>query len=244
MSKHIFKGCIFLFCMVSCKTVNIHKELQKTTQVQQTLGSIGATNGNIISNEFYSDIRPNYTKPIAVTVSSFPFTKNTYRAFTKAQQYQAAKITLRYADTLKTKPAFVQLQLADKVTLIEALNGIENKGVKAYLSNNDTAVLVTNISVAFNKEDHEILVNANAVHLIQDNLGSYVLQCYQTDGSIKILRFHQGVVFAYKAAHSCWKENSKQQLDIVDLVAQGSDCSGKTYKSAERAKKQIDYFKF
>ncbi|WP_347922483.1 hypothetical protein [Pontimicrobium sp. SW4] len=242
MSKHIFKWLVVLSCITGCKTISVQQEFQKTTQVQQTLGSIGNTNGTIISSAFAGTAVPVYKKPIKVIATSIPFTKHAYKAFLKAKIYQSANIKITYVDSLTVKPTFVQLQLADKVALIEALNSKDNIGVKDYLGHHEAAALVTNISIALNKQEQELLTKANTVQLIQDALGNYVLQCYLDDKQ-STLQFNQGVVFAYKAVNSCWQENSKQQLTIVDLITQGRDCPRKTYKSRHNAKKRVDYFK-
>lgn len=69
-----------------------------------------------------------------------------------------------------------------------------------------------------------------------------VLELYTNSKLSQKINFNQGIVFKHKASSNCWQENSKQQLEIVDLVEAGA-CPKKTFKSANRAKKDINYFK-
>ena len=235
--------CCVVWIFTSCKTTSLHQVSQTNTTQQLSLGSIGKDNDLTFQKEFINTAIPTYKKPIKVSVSAIPFSKRTYKAFTKAKALQSADITINYIDSIANRPMYVQLQIADKVTMINALNNQENKAVKDYLSHNSNANVLTSISLALNQQDLENITKADAVFLIENAPKTYALQLYNNTKTHVIL-FNQSIVFAYKASNCCWEENDKHQRNIVDIVKEKSSCPDKTYKTAKRAKKKIHYYRF
>src|SRR5690606_4363431 len=123
-----------------------HIPLKKTTQ-QIALGSIGIDKGLILQNGFSSAALPTYKEPIKVSVLAVPFTKSKYRAFIKANLLQAAKVNVPEADSISAQLMFVQINMADNMPLLHALNQSENAQVKAYLKNNKNSNILTSVSI-------------------------------------------------------------------------------------------------
>ncbi len=240
-SLFIFFCVLFLF---GCKTVSVNQETQKTTNNQIVLASIGLQNDNVIQSSFSNTAIPEYKQPIKVFVSAISFDKKTFKAFTEAEQLHQSNLNITYIDSLPNKPKFVSLKIADRVDLIQMLNSKENAEVKNYLTNKEDATIITSVSLALPQQELNEIKQADKVFLVQDGLKNYALQLYNDDVPTKKIQFNEGVVFAYRTSSCCWQENEKHQINIVDLVDGQSSCPNKTYKSAKRAKKKVNYFKF
>ncbi len=240
-NNYLFYGLILLF--VSCKTLSIHSESQTKTIEPLVIGSIGSGKDFILQKAFNNTSYPAYTKPIKVSVLKTLFNKSTYKSFLKAKKSQSKDINIQYVDSIKEKPFYIKLQLADKVSLVNALNDKTNTDVKAYLSINPSANLITGLSIALNPDHLKKLEQAKSVFLVEENSKTYALQLHTNDNKIELIQFNIGIVFGYKTANCCWQENSKHQLNIVDLVSIYTDCPNRTYRSSNRAKKKINYFK-
>ncbi|HEX9601148.1 MAG TPA: hypothetical protein VF985_06640, partial [Mariniflexile sp.] len=212
---------------------------QTNTTQQVVLGSIGLEKDFILQSEFNNTAIPDYKTPIKVSPIVTPFNKHTLKIFTKANALQAAKVTVNYVDSIKTKPHYIKLQIADKVAVIDAINNEENTAVKKYLSYNTDANIITSISIALNQHDLDAITKADAVFLVEKGYKTYVLQLYEDAAKTQTIPFNQGVVFAFKGSNCCWQANKYHKLDIVDLVSEFNNCPNNTYRSAKRSEKKI-----
>src|SRR5690606_34048516 len=145
MIKYPIAVVCLLFLSVSCKTGSILEEQQNKTTQQVTLGGIGAGKDFILQTGFNSSALPTYQEPIKTTVINKVFNNQTYKVFAKAKALQSADVNIHYIDSIPNKPNYLQLQIADKVEVIKALNIQENKEVKDYLSHNSNANVLTSI---------------------------------------------------------------------------------------------------
>jgi len=242
MIKYIILLCLFLV-VTSCKTVTIEHSSQSITNKKVSLGSIGLDKNQILEHNYSTTAIPSYEKPIKIDVSKIPFSKTTYKAFTEAQKNQNATIGIKYVDSLDNKPEFLKLDIADKVTLIDALNNRENKNVQKYLSANYNASIITSISIAFDSATINKITNAESVFLIENNLKSYALGVFKNGKIVEYISFNKGIVFTYNSSNCCWQANNAHRINIVDIVAGKQNCPNKTYPSAKQAKRKINYFK-
>ena len=243
MIKKNFLLCGVIITVLGCKTVAVNNTQQTVTTQYISLGSIGLDKDFIIQSGFNNTALPNYKEPIKVSIEKVPFTKQTHKAFIKANTLQSYNVSINYIDSLDAKPQFVQIKIVDKVAIINALNDKTNSDIKAYLKYNTSANIVTSISIALNKENMDTVEKSDAVFLIETGFKTYALQIQKANQKPKIIRFNDGAVFAYKSSYFCWQENNKYQLQIVDLVNKCNNCPSKTYRNSARAKKKINYFK-
>lgn len=244
MKKHHILVCFTLILTMACKTLSVQNKHYQTTTQKVVLGSIG-TDETFVLEKTYGQIGiPNYTYPIKVQMTPLSFTKTTFKTYNEALKFQPIPLDLKYIDSLPTKPKFLNIETVDKVGLINLLNDKSNVDIKNYLLNQTTSHVVTNISVVFNESDMNDLQKAEEVFISQIGLKTVGLELYTNGKVTRTINFNDGVVFAYRAASICWKENDKHQLEIVDLVEGDTGCPRQTYSSANRAKKKLDYFKF
>jgi len=236
--------CCNLLAVVSCGVFE-NQSFSTADEVQAVvLGSIGNTSDDLFKNNFKIAALADYKSPIRVSVTPVTFSKSSYKIFLKARKYQMVNVNPQMNDSIKTKPKFVTVQIADRVALIDELNSSYNRTVKDYLNRQAKATLVTSISMALSQENINKIAQADVVFLAQNKLKDYVLQLHNGNDALETIKFNQGVVFAHKSSSSCWQENENLQLSIVDLVEGNTSCPPKTYKYAPRAIKKIDYFKF
>jgi hypothetical protein len=214
---------------------------QTPTTQKLALGSIGSEKDFLLQKDFNYSGLPSYAKPIKLEVKPVVFKKLSYKQFEKARQLQNSNVSIVYVDSLEQKPKYIELVMADKIELVDAINSKKNKGVKNYLSHNKYANVLTHISVAFNQKHYEALTSADAVFLIEKAPKVYAIRIYK-DATQKNILLEDGVVFQYSTSNCCWQEDNRRQLQIVDIVDIYSNCPNNTYKSSKRAKKKINYF--
>ena len=242
MVKYYLLFVSFMLLLMGCKSATLHHVTQTTTTQQIMLGSVGLDKDFVLQTSFNSAAIPTYKEPVKLSVLSLPFNKQLHKRFLKAKASQSTQVNINYIDSLEVKPKYLQLKIADKVTVIEALNNDSNQGIKNYLGHDKTANIITGISIAFNTQDLELIQQADAVFLIEKGLKNYALQLYKEHVKIETLWFSKGVVFAFETAHCCWQENNRHKLDIVDFVSDFNNCPNKTYRNTERAKKDKNPF--
>lgn len=239
-SKLIF---IIAILVISCNTLKINQEFQKTTTQNLQLGTVGEQKDFILEQDYNHVALPVYNIPIKVNVSPLNFNKSTYNAFTKAKPSQAQNVAVNYIDSLDTKPKYLKIDIADRVAVLNTLNSKLNQDVFQFLKNKDQAHVITSLAVAFNNNQLDVLTQADEVLLEVTGVKNYALKAYKDNKLQQTIMFNEGVVFAYKTSSCCWKQNDKYQLEIIDLAEGNNKCPNQSYNSANRAKKEINYFK-
>ena len=243
MYKKLFFIWVLMLVFQNCKTLVVDGENSAQTQRAVSLLHIGDEEDLLLENNYKNNAIVNTTQPIKVVVASNSFTKQSYKAFTKANVLQNKAVTIKYIDSLVKKPTYLSVTLADKIAVLDAFKEKQNNSLKEYLSLQDDARLITNISLAINTDKLAKIHQAEEVFISPYGLKSYALELYSEGKLDERILFTETVVFAYNTSGICWKENNKHQLEIVDIV-DGSGCPSKAFKNANRAKKKINYFKF
>jgi hypothetical protein len=219
-------------------------ETQTKTTLNLELGTIGEDKLFLLEEDYNSIAIPQYNEPLKVSASVVNFNKATYSTFTNANNKKEIPLKVEYVDSLESKPKFLKLELLDRVAVLNALNSAFNEDVKAYIFNKKDAHMVWTISIVLKDEKRIAIMNSDALFLEQDGAKKYILKAYKNGDLTTSLTFSDGVVFAYQASNFCWQESDKHQIEIVDIVESSDKCPNDTYRSAKRAKKDVDYFKF
>lgn len=236
---------VMVIGLSGCKTISIQKEAQQTTTQNMMLGVVGNQKAFFLEQDYNHVAIPDYNQPIKVQPNVIAFSKSSFSAFKSAQQTQNNTIDVNYIDSVKTnQSSFLKLEIADRVSVIKALKSKENTEVFQFLQNNNQTHIVTSISIALNQGDQDVIRNADEVFLETSGVKNYVLKAYINKALQQTIKFTDGVVFTYQTSSACWKEDSKYQLQIIDLVERNDKCPSKSYLSAKRAKKKINYFNF
>jgi len=241
-------GLLICFCvsfiMIGCKTISIQNKQHFQTSQNITLGSIGIDENFILENTYSNIGLPKYFKPVKVNVIPTIFSKSTYAAYNKAKQSQNNLININYHDSLSIKPKFLSINISDRITLVSLLNHNQNRDVKDFLLNQNESQIVTSIAVVFNLENYDLLKDAEEVFIEQSGINNIAFKIYKESKLVDSINFNEGVVFSYRSASVCWKEDSKYQLEIVDLIEGDNSCPKEAYKSSKQAKKEINYYRF
>lgn len=240
----LYPFTLVLLLLVSCKSADINKEAHRITSQNLQLGTVGEQKDFILEQDYNQTAIPKYKRPIKVQINVKDFHKQSFKAFLKAEKSQPKAVTVNYLDSLDQKPQYLKIEIADRVPILNALNNKDNADVFQFLENKKEAHLVTSIALALNKSDIEAINNADEVFLEMVGKKSYGLKTYIKNKEQDTILFNQGVVFAYQTSNFCWKQNDKNQIEIVDLVESKDKCTNRTYKSSKRAIKKIDYYDF
>lgn len=245
-SPMIKYSCIALLIasFTSCRTLSVQQERQMKTTQNLALGTIGVHKNFMIEQDYNFTAFPQYQSPIKVNVTRVPFNKTKIKAFENAKSAQNKAVHVKYVDSVKPKPRFLKLEIADRVAVLKSLNSTQNSDVFQFLQNKSNAHLISTLSAVFDAETAEKLSSAQQVFLEHTGINNYVLKIYYNNKEQHSIPFSEGVVFGYQISNVCWKENKKHQLEIVDLVESDDRCPLNSYRMAKKAKKKINYKNF
>ncbi|WP_412560649.1 hypothetical protein [Winogradskyella sp. MIT101101] len=235
---------LMVLLLVACKTISVSNENQTKTIHHKELGMIGEEKLFLLEEDYNSIALPIYDQPVKLKMNVIEFGKSSYKAFSKANNSKAVPIIIAYDDSLEHKPKFLKLEIADRVTVLNTINEVHNKDVKDYILNKKNAHIISAVSIALGDEKMRSVLEADALFLEQEVNKTFVLKAYKNNQIHITLKFSDGVVFAYQASNFCWLEDDRHQLEVVDIVESTDKCPKGTYRSAKRAKKKVDYFKF
>ena len=235
---------VLMLLLLHCKSLSISKETHTKTSQSLEIGAIGEDKIFLLEEDYNSTALPIYNNPIKINISVLNFNNSSYKAFSKANNSRTVPLQITFVDSLSEKPKFLKLEIADRVTVLNALKDPSNKDIKEYILNKKNAHIISAISLVLDDTKMKSTTDADTVFLEQDGEKNYIINAYKNSQLVSSIHFNEGVVFAYQASNFCWQENSKHQLNIVDIVESTDKCPNNSYRSAKRAKKKIDYFKF
>ncbi len=235
---------ILLMCSIctGCHTIKIDKAVMHTGSKNPiALGVIGTQKDGIRNSEFRASAIPEYKKNIRVNITSMTFTQNTFNSYLKTNKENT--LGLKYVDSLDNKPHFITLDILDHITLASELEEIYNSQTLSYIQAQKKAGIVTSLSLALSKNLISELKTAEAVFLSNTPYKQYQLSLVKNGKTYKTIDFTEAIIFAYDLSFFCWGENDKRQITIVDVISKHSSCSKNTYRSANKAKEKMNYFK-
>ena len=160
MYKKLFFIGLFTVLLQSCKPVVVDFKNSTLTQKSLSLLHIGNEEG-LLSRSNYENNAITVTKvPIKVIISVNSFTKQTYKAFTRANKFKNKELYVKYEDSLENKPNFLSITIADKIAVLDAFKEKQNHSLREYLTLQPNARLITNISLVANPEDIRMIQHA------------------------------------------------------------------------------------
>lgn len=235
---------MLLGIIYSCSSRLISPSIHSTTE-QLQLGEIGEDKNFVLEKDYTHTAIPLYDSPVKINVQLQGFEKSSYKAFQKTNLKQNKKVTITYVDSLKTKPKYLKLNIADRVAVLNAINSKKNKDLKAYLKNKFNSHLIHQVSILFPLNIQNKILNADEVFIKNYGIKSYAIYLYNNGEILDTVKFSDGVVFSYSASNFCWKKLKNSQWDIVDILEQDQRCSRGTYRFPNTEPKDVDdYLKF
>lgn len=244
MIKNTFVLFVLGIILYGCTTLRTNSTLKYKTENRIMLGVIGSNQNTFLNNRFNESLILGNVEPIKLKWSTEAFNKNSFNAFLNAGQAQHIELNLTYIDTTDIKPEYLNISIFDKYQLIKNINNqIDSEDFNTIIEDRDSRI-VSSITIALNSNMLNQIINAEEVFLENSGLKNFVITLYNNGKSVGQIPFNEGVVLGYNTSAFCWKQNENYQLEIVDLVEGSESCPRKSYKSANRADKKINYYKF
>lgn len=202
----------------------------------RVLGTIGVVEENFGSGEFNDAGLPELEEKIKLSVEKIRFSNKSLKEYNRSVLQEDNK--LKVVDSLDLKPHFFEMEISDKVGMIEALNNEANKNIRGYLEATGNNSVLTSVFIYFPPEVASAIDNATEVYLINNKKNSYSLELLNSDKSIKVLDFNEGVTFSYVFSDFCWKQNRRRQSVIAALRDKNASCPGNTEKNPEKLRSE------
>ena len=228
---------------VSCSNKIINPANFKTTE-QVELGGIGVASNFVLDKSYEQTGIVTYKQPIKVAVQQETFNNTTYKAFEKAKFTSNKKTTIVYIDSVDTKPNYLKLEIADRISIIEAVNDTKNTSVKAFLKVKHEAHLVSQVSIAFPKQIQTSILSADEIYLQSYGVNSFAIHLYKKGVLTDTIPFTEGVVFSYGGSKFCWKNTNHSVWEIADIVPTNKTCPKGTYRSPKKDKSLNQHLRF
>lgn len=223
------------YIVFSCNALPI-PSVQKDASTSIELGSIGIMSSGLVQNRFQINAIPTLEQKIMVKSISKYFDKTTLSYYNKNQPDTTKTIT--YIDSLKIQPKYLQLEIIDKVTLLEELNAQPNKKVVDYLKTAENILFISSVSIKFPEMIQNNLQNAEEVYLVNSANKKYVLALFNKNKLSETIAFSTGDIFEYETSILCWGVSDRHNIVITDIT--NGKCGKSTYKTYYKAhKKQI-----
>lgn len=153
--------------ILSCKTVTVQNKQYQTSAQKVILGSVGIDETFELERTYTAHGIPDFIEQIKVQVTPIAFDKKSFKAYRKAKELQPSSINVKFIDSLPDKPRFLNVEIMDKVRLINLLNDNSNSDINTYLQNQKEAHIVSNISIVLNEVDVNDLIMADEVFIAQ-----------------------------------------------------------------------------
>ncbi len=241
--KKIIVILLLVGVLFSCKTVQVNQQSQKITKAIVELGSIGKVNYKLATDRFKLTTLPTYKQKIRVAANIVAFNKTTFNTYAQAAKQQNQKISITYIDSVANKPGYANLQILDKVQLLNALNAEHNIELNTYLQNVKNNEIIKGVSAYFNSIDLSNLSQADEIYLVNNKPKKYNLELIKNGKPFATIDMANGVTFAYNTASFCWKKE-RGQISIVNLISGNESCAKDTYRNVSRLNKKADLLKY
>ena len=224
-----------LLALVLSSCTAIKQEFSKDISTP-SLGAIGKQDKSVLNTNFKQVGEPVLTDAISVAVKAIPFSKTSFKSYTKTKAQKGEKVYVNYVDSLPIKPKYLQFEIKDKIGLKTAMNQTENLEVRNYVSKDSNCQIVSQISVFIDEMEIAMYTNAQAVFLSTDNNGLLQLELVNGRQRQKV-NLDSNEIFDYKLVGFCWGENNygKSQIETLN--------TGKCPEGKEKSAKKSDDLK-
>ena len=230
---------ILLTCiLISCSSI---KSITVKEGYFPVLGTIGKEQGGILKTEFQSIGHPSFATPIALSIQTIPFDKNTFKKYQNVRESIGETSSINYVDSLESNPNFIQLSISDKVGVKKALNEEINREVRNYLEKDLDSKLVSTIAMAPDEKTAKELNNADGLFLTNGVHGSLQILAVNGDKH-NYVHIPKDELFDYSLMGICWGEDIYGKPMIATFNENGK-CPMGTKKDPKKLKKEQSYLK-
>jgi hypothetical protein len=211
---------------VSCKSI---KYSQSTKTTLPELCTLGIYTTYLLSNDYQPKTTTSLNKPIRLQWKETTLQKR--EIFVK-------KDSLNPPQKDSTLTTF---EIIDKVGLLEQMNA--DIDLMKYLRKNEKYRLVSQVTVHFPGAILQQIRSSDEIYLTQTKAKTLSLSLLRNNKVFNQINFTDGKIVKFKTSSFCWALNKRREPEIFDLVPEGTECQGETYRTAKKAKKKNE-FKF
>ncbi len=217
---------IFVFIAVSCKSFQYRQSADNSLP---ELGNLGIYTTYLLGNDYQPKTIANLNKPIRLQWEEIKLQKR--EIFTKKDSLSPPQ----------KDSTLITFEILDKVGLLEQMNA--DKDLMKYLRKNEKYKLVSEVTVYFPEAILQQIQSSDEVYLSQSKAKTLSLSLLKNNKVFNQIEFSDGKIVKFKTTEFCWGLNRRRESEIFDLVPDGTECSGDTYKKAKKAEKKNE-FKF
>lgn len=221
-----------------------HKNNFDETQKDVELGVVGIKKKSIYKTDFEEIGVPHYENLVKISLIEKSFTKKKYNQYLKAIKNKKVLNSIKYVDSLKNKPKYFEINLNDKVEVVNAINN--NSLLFNYIKNTPEAKIITSLRFVAPKSLNKQLLEADAFYLATDNQKKQRVYIYKNQRKIGEIYMDKNDVFAYKNASFCWMATDRKRIKLATIIEEGEKCKNATNKNVEKLEKELtkSTFKF
>ncbi|CAM1365427.1 hypothetical protein TSEDIMI_20179 [Tenacibaculum sediminilitoris] len=240
MKKLLF--AIVAILIVSCNVLPKKKTLHLASSPIE-LGVVGEQSYSIQKKAYRIFGIPNYKKKIKVSAVVKRFDKTIYNRYLKSIKEISSKKTVNYVDSIAQKPTFVELQILDKVGVVNAINH-ENTEVYNYIKSNYKSSLVSKVRVVMTPSNFEKIKQANAFYLQTLQGKEQYLMIYQDGKLVDKLNLYGMVTFGYELSSFCWELTNRKKMQVSTLLSEGQNCNENSKRNPNDLLEELTKSKF
>ncbi|HNP66303.1 MAG TPA: hypothetical protein PKH16_00225 [Aequorivita sp.] len=218
---------LLLFVVVaSCKPI---KYRQTTNILYPELGTVGIYTTYLLGNDYQPKTIANLTNPVRLQWETITLQKREIFLQKDSLSPQQKDSTL------------ITFEILDKVGLMEQISG--DKDLMKYLRKNEKYKLVSEVTVHFPENILQQIKSSDEIYLTQTKSKTLSLSLLKNNKVFNQIEFIDGKIVKFKTSAFCWALNKRREPEIFDLVPEGTECQGETYRTAKKAEKKNE-FKF
>ncbi len=135
----------------------------------------------------------------------------------------------------------ISFEILDKVGLLKQINA--DKDLMKYLRKNEKYRLVSQVTVHFPDSILQQIRSSDEIYLAQTKAKTLSLSLLRNNKVFDQIEFTEGKIVRFRTTAFCWALNKRRESEIFDLVPEGTECQGETYRTAKKAEKRNE-FKF
>ena len=221
MKKLLFAAIVIT--MISCNVLPKKRTLHLASSPIE-LGVVGAQNRSIQKTAYRVFGIPKYKRKIKASAVVKSFDKVIYNRYLKSIAQTSSINTVTYIDSIAEKPKFIELEVLDKVGVVNAINE-ENPEIFKYIKNNYKSSLVSKVRVVVTPADFEKIKQANAFYLQTLQGKEQYLMMYEDGKLVDKLNLYGMVTFGYELSSFCWELTDQKKVKVSALLKEGQNCN-------------------
>ncbi|MEL6809708.1 MAG: hypothetical protein AAFP76_00040 [Bacteroidota bacterium] len=219
----IYFAIVTFSTLLGCQSIQYHKVEDRRLP---ELGAIGIFKEFTLQEVQQTRTIVDLSKPIRIMGSPILVSKRDF---------------FRKKDSLAPKAkdsTLLRLKIMDSYSLVQRIN--EDKKLVQFLKSGNDFRIITEVTMSYPAEILEKLNKADELYLIQQKEKTLSIQLRENNKASGSLDFANGTIVDIRASEFCWGTPKGYKVVLMDLVPVGSNCSGRMYKSAEKAERKAD----